>query len=226
MDRNFRAMVEVKEIHRNVKSCGGSAGLPDYVKVRQLTLALNEKWTRFDNLKRDSMLGLWKLMTGWEDSCELPVRSMLISAVILIGVLRILHCERLPEIVAQLDRHTADCKELSWNHVIGQYEMVNTKMSVTAKPDDATDTEEDKIVNGLMHRSSSLVRELPFNMSMPFKDALASLAEDGTYHKPKFLIQTNWNTSAAKFKCAVGSCTPLSSVFADVFSEINEALPP
>ena len=42
MDRNFRAMVEVKEIHRNVKSCGGSAGLPDYVKVRQLTLALNE----------------------------------------------------------------------------------------------------------------------------------------------------------------------------------------
>ena len=76
--------------------------------------------------------------------------------------------------------------------------MVNTNMAVTAQPDDPTDTAEDQIVNGLMHRSSSLVRELPFNMSVPFKDTFASLAEDGTYHKPKCLIQTNWNTSAAK----------------------------
>ena len=100
------------------------------VKVRQLTLALNDKWTRFNNLKRDSMLGLWKLMTGWEDSCELPVRSMLISAVILIGVLRTLQCERLPEIVAQLDRHTADCKEFSWNHLIAKVATIESGADV------------------------------------------------------------------------------------------------
>ena len=158
---------------------------PDSVKCRSMNLAFGPCFEEKSQLRRESMLALFKYATQWDDSTRLPLKDMRIDTVVLITVMRILSMDFYGDIVAQLTSHTREARDLSWNHKIGKVKFATIQVGYPMHFD---------IVE---HVGTGLRRPLPFGMKILKEDTYSQLCDD-VPQKPKVCLVGNYSVATAK----------------------------